>query len=167
MKRLGFAVISAVSLTSVFVSAQTITGKDAFADYSQQKPGVTRKITAADLPEPDPSESVDNGAKVIARAESVLPIAPDGFRVTVYAGGNGGPTPAPDGHYSERLGNAPVMGTFQQPRLVRTAPNGDIILSDGFGGKLGGTVFVLRGIGEDGKAQILSRYATGLQGRSG
>ena len=138
--------------------AQTITGKAAFADYSQQKPGVSRRITAGDLPEPQPSEAVDNGAKVIARPDDVLPQAPRGFQVTLYAGGDGGPTPAPDGHFSERLGDAPPKGTFQQPRLVRTAPNGDVFLSDSFAG----SIFVLRGLRADGHAAITSKYATGL-----
>jgi hypothetical protein len=35
-----------------------ITGKQAFADYTQQKPGTFRKITLADLPEPHASKSV-------------------------------------------------------------------------------------------------------------
>jgi hypothetical protein len=30
----------------------TITGKSAFADFTQEKPGVFRKITLADLPPP-------------------------------------------------------------------------------------------------------------------
>jgi hypothetical protein len=133
-----------VSFTSL--SAQTITGKAAFADYLQQKPGVSRKITVADLPEPNPSEAVDNGAKVIARPEGMMPIAPAGFKVTIYAGGDGGPTPAPDGHFSERLGVFTPKGTFHQPRIIRTAPNGDIFLSDSFVGK----VYVLRGLRPDG-----------------
>ncbi len=149
---------TACLLASTGLAAQTITGPDAFADYSQQKPGVSRRITPADLPAPNPSEAVDNGAKVVARPEGTLPLAPAGFKVTLYAGGDGGPTPAPDGHFSERLGDAPPKGTFQQPRLVRTAPNGDIFLSDSFAG----SIFVLRGIGPDGHAQIVSKYATGL-----
>jgi glucose/arabinose dehydrogenase len=150
----------AVSITPCAVSGQqVVTGQAAFADYSQQQPGIYRKITVADLPEPKPGESVDNGAKVVARPEGVLPIAPVGFKVSLYAGGDGGPTPAPDGHFSERLGNAPPKGTFQQPRIIRTAPNGDIFLSDSFVG----TIFVLRGIGPDGKAQVVSKYATGLK----
>jgi hypothetical protein len=46
---------------------QTITGHAAFADYTQQKPGVRRKITVADLPEPKPGESVDNGPTMIEK----------------------------------------------------------------------------------------------------
>jgi glucose/arabinose dehydrogenase len=158
MKMLAFAVATVALLPLHQASAQTITGKDAFADYTQQRPGVSRKITVADLPEPNPSEAVDNGAHVVARPEGALPIAPPGFKVTLYAGGDGGPTPAPDGHFSERLGHATATGTFQQPRVVRTAPNGDVFLTDSFVGK----VFVMRGVGADGKAKVISTYATGL-----
>jgi glucose/arabinose dehydrogenase len=153
------AVALPVILWAFSGSAQeVVTGPAAFADWSQQHPGVYRKITMSDLPVPKPEESVDNGARVIARPDGVLPIAPQGFKVSLYAGGDGGPTPAPDGHFSERLGNAPPKGTFQQPRIMRTAPNGDVFLSDSFAG----SVFVLRGIGADGKAKTVSKYATGL-----
>ena len=33
-------------------SSKTITGQAAFTDYTQQRPGVRRKITVADLPKP-------------------------------------------------------------------------------------------------------------------
>ena len=155
---LSFPAIALLSCAPACLSAQTITGPAAFADISQQKPGISRRITAADLPAPNPSEAVDNGARVIARPDGALPLAPPGFKVTLYAGGDGGPTPAPDGHFSERLGDAPPKGTFQQPRLIRTAPNGDVFLSDSFAG----SVFVLRGLGPDGHAQTVSKYATGL-----
>ena len=52
----GGALLSAGSLSA----QQVITGSAAFADWSQQKPGVLRKITAADLPAPFATESTDN-----------------------------------------------------------------------------------------------------------
>ena len=42
--------------------------------------------------------------------------------------------------------------------MLRTAPNGDIFLSDSHGDK----IFVMRGVGRDGKAQQISTFATGL-----
>jgi len=61
----------AVLITPCAVSGQrVVTGQAVFADYSQQQPGIYRKITVADLPEPKPGESVDNGAKVVARPEA-------------------------------------------------------------------------------------------------
>ena len=78
MRLLGFRrfeTIAALALTALSAVAldaqQTITGQAAFADYTQQQPGVRRKITVADLPEPKPSESVDNGPDVVKRPEGV------------------------------------------------------------------------------------------------
>src|SRR5437868_14673461 len=87
-----FYVFAPLALTTLLPSAlhaqQTITGQAAFADYTQQKPGVRRKITVADLPEPKPSESVDNGPTLIQRPGNAWPIAPSGFTVQLYAGGD-------------------------------------------------------------------------------
>src|SRR6202040_1815637 len=111
---------------SVFAqSGAVITGPSAFADYTQEHPGVRRKITLADLPEPKPDESVDNGPSVVPRPEGAWPIAPAGFKVEVYGQG------------------------FTEPRLIRTAPNGDIFLADSHGDK----IMVLRGVGADGKVE--------------
>src|SRR5262252_5436844 len=66
---------------------ETITGKAAFADYSQQKPGVFRKITLADLPEPFASQSVVNFPKEIPRPADAWPQTPPGFKVELYASG--------------------------------------------------------------------------------
>src|SRR6201995_3756869 len=68
-------------------SAPVVTGKAAFADYTQEKPGVRRKITVADLPEPYATKGVDNGAPMVPRPQGALPQAPAGFKVTLYAGG--------------------------------------------------------------------------------
>jgi len=112
--------------------SKTITGQAAFTDYSQEHPGVRRKITVADLPQPREAESVDNGPTVIPRPDGAWPVAPPGFRVQLYAQG------------------------FKEPRLMRTAPNGDIFLADSHGDK----IMVLRGVGPDGKAQKISTFAT-------
>lgn len=110
----------------------TITGQAAFTDYSQEKPGVRRKVTVADLPEPKQDESVDNGPSVVERPEGAWPQAPAGFKVEMYAQG------------------------FREPRLIRTAPNGDLFLADSHGDK----IYVMRGVGSDGKVQQKEVYAT-------
>ena len=51
--------------------SKTITGQAAFTDYTQEHPGVRRKITVADLPEPREAESVDNGPTVVPRPEEI------------------------------------------------------------------------------------------------
>lgn len=112
----------------------TLTGQAAFTDYTKEHPGVRRKITVADLPEPKEEESVDNGPSLVPRPEGAMPIAPAGFKVTLYAEG------------------------FTEPRLIRTAPNGDLFLAD----SKAGAVRVLRGVGAEGKASTSEIFATGL-----
>ena len=114
--------------------SKTITGQSAFTDHTQEHPGVRRKITVADLPEPREAESVDNGPTVVPRPDGAWPQAPAGFKVELYAQG------------------------FKEPRLIRTAPNGDLFLADSHGDK----IMVLRGVGPDGKAQKISTFASGL-----
>ncbi len=114
--------------------SQPLTGQAAFTDYSKERPGVRRKVTVADLPDPKPEESVDNGPPVSPRPEGAMPIAPAGFKVTLYAQG------------------------FTEPRLIRTAPNGDLFLAD----SKAGAIRVLRGVNADGTAATSETFATGL-----
>jgi glucose/arabinose dehydrogenase len=111
-----------------------LTGKAAFTDYRTQKPGVLRKITKEDLPAPYATPSVDHGADAISRPRDAWPQCPPGFRVDLYASGLAG------------------------PRLIRTAPNGDVFVAESRSGR----IRVLRGTGPDGKAQQNSVFATGL-----
>ncbi len=150
------AIFAAATLLPVAVPAQeTITGQAAFADWNQQQPGTRRRITVLDLPEPRPEEAVINAPQVIRRPADAWPIAPTGFKVTLYAGGDSAPM--------QRADNEEVMtlsgGTFTMPRLIRTAPNGDLFLADSGAGIL----FVLRGVGSDGKASQIEKFATGLE----
>jgi glucose/arabinose dehydrogenase len=155
-----FETIAALALTALSAVAvdaqQTITGQAAFADYTQQQPGVRRKITVADLPEPKPSESVDNGPDVVKRPEGVWPIAPAGFKVQLYAGGDAA-TPMQRSENNKQT-HAPTSGTFVMPRIIRTAPNGDLFVAD----SQAGSILVLRGVTAAGKAATISTYATGL-----
>src|SRR5271170_2883355 len=138
-------ILTAVMLLPATIPAQqTITAQPAFADWDQQQPGVFRKITLADLPEPKPDQAVNNTPHVIPRPAGAWPIAPDGFKVTLYAGGDSVPMQRADN--KEKM--ATVAGTFLMPRLIRTAPNGDLFLADSGAG----TIFILRGVGPDGKA---------------
>ncbi len=141
LKTLSLAVLTAGLVTMLSSAprlaaqtAPTLTGQAAFTDYSQEHPGVRRKITVADLPEPNPDESVDNGAPMIPRPEGAWPVAPPGFKVELYAEG------------------------FTEPRLIRTAPNGDLFLADSKAGQ----IKVLRGVTADGKAATTDIFASGL-----
>jgi glucose/arabinose dehydrogenase len=112
-----------------------LTGQAAFTDAAHEYPGVRRLLTAADLPAPSPQESVDNGPTLVPRPANAWPMAPEGFKVELYATG------------------------LDNPRLLRTAPNGDLFLAESATGK----IKVLRGIGKDGKASQVSVFAEGLQ----
>lgn len=114
--------------------AKTLTGQAAFTDFSQEHPGVRRHVTVADLPEPKPEESFDGHESVVAQPAGAWPVAPTGFKVERYAQG------------------------FQQPRLIRAAPNGDLFLADSAAGK----ILVLRGVGTDGKVVTSETFASGL-----
>ncbi len=111
-----------------------MTGSSAYADWSQQKPGVYRKITVADLPQPHATQSVDNGPDVVARPAGAMPQAPAGFKVEIYADG------------------------LNYPREIRTAPNGDLFLAESRSSE----IKVFRGIGKDGKAVQTAVFADDL-----
>ena len=136
-------------------TAQPITGQAAFASYADQKPGTMRKLTVGDLPAPNPSEAVDNGPQLVPRPQNAWPVAPAGFKVTLYAGGDN--SQSQSSNQKQVVGPA-TEGTFREPRLIRTAPNGDLFLAD----SAAGTVYVLRGLRADGRAQTMSKFATGL-----
>ena len=151
-----------VTLPALFVLALTaaaqqplLTGQSAFTDYAQQQPGVRHKITLADLPAPNPAEAVDNGPTVVPKPADAWPTAPAGFKVILYAGGDSTPMQRSE---NKRETHAATQGTFVMPRLIRFAPNGDLFLAD----SQAGTLFVIRGVGADGKAQTIEKFATGL-----
>lgn len=126
------------TLFLVFADAgnhQTITGKAAFADYTQEKPGTLRKITLADLPQPFASQSVDNQPEEVARPSNAWPQTLPGFKVELYASG------------------------LNYNRLIRTAPNGDLFLAES---RLG-EIKVFRGVGKDGKAEQTEVFASELK----
>jgi glucose/arabinose dehydrogenase len=146
----------AAVLAQPLAAQQVITGPAAYADWSQQKPGVMRKITAADLPAPFATESVDNGPTVVARPKDAWPVAPAGFKVELYAGGDAA-TPMQRAD-DTRATYAPQSGTFVMPRIIRMAPNGDLFVAD----SQAGSIFVLRGVTAEGHVQTVSQFATGL-----
>lgn len=109
-------------------------GRPVFADYRDERPGALHKITVADLPAPFATPSVDNPPKVVPRPEGALPQALPGYVVTQYADG------------------------LENPRLIRTAPNGDLFVAESRPGR----VKVVRGPGADGRARTIEIFASGL-----
>src|SRR5947209_4501910 len=103
-------------LLLVFACAYAF-GDSIFTDYRGQQSGAKHRIGVQDLPQPYATRSVDNGPRLVARPRTAWPQAPAGFKVTRYASG------------------------LDRPRLIRTAPNGDLFVAESEGGR----IKVLRG----------------------
>jgi glucose/arabinose dehydrogenase len=140
MSRIGWTWIGLTSAALAALASDSdvknvITGSAAFVSFKDEKPGTYRKITVADLPEPYATKGVSNGPKVAPMPAGAWPQAPQGFKVERYA------------------------ELRDEPREIKTAPNGDLFVSDSDAGK----VEVFRGITKDGKPEQRSVFATGLK----
>ena len=109
----------------------TLTGKDALGDWTTDSPGVRRKLTLAELPKPGETESARNPARMVKRPEGAWPKAPEGFKVTEFATG------------------------LNNPRVIMTAPNGDIFLAESTAGR----VKIFRDENSDGKPELTEVFA--------
>lgn len=105
-----------------------------FTDFHGEAPGKIHHITTADLPKPFATEGVSNNAEMVPRPADAWPKTLPGFRVGLFA---------------ENLKN---------PRLVTTAPNGDLFVAESEPGE----ILVFHGITAEGKAQSQQTFATGL-----
>ena len=108
--------------------------KAPFTDFRYESPGTTRKITVADLPAPFATPSAGNAPQVVERPADAWPKAPAGFKVEQFATG------------------------LHNPRLLRTAPNGDVFVAETRAGQLS----VFRGITADGHPKETQVYVKGL-----
>jgi glucose/arabinose dehydrogenase len=108
--------------------------KAPFTDYRFEKPGNVRKITLKDLPPPFATPSAGNGPKLVARPDGAWPQVPAGFQVEQYAAG------------------------LDEPRLIRTAPNGDFFVAE----SRVGDIRVFRGLTGTGKPEQMQVFAGGL-----
>jgi len=128
--RSSIAVIIAFSVTGIAIltgvpfmpplqaepNTSMLNGTAAFGDWRTDRPGMRRLIKPQDLPAPDMAESARNVVRIVHRTNEQKPIVPNGFEVNLFASGLAG------------------------PRIVRTAPNGDIFVAE----SLAGRVSVLR-----------------------
>jgi glucose/arabinose dehydrogenase len=105
-----------------------------FTDYRYEKPGVFHKILPKDLPKPFVVPSAQNGPDIVPRPANAWPKVPAGFEVQLYATG------------------------LDNPRLIRTAPNGDVFLAERSSGK----IKVFRGMTSEGKPKQVEVFASGL-----
>ena len=101
----------------------------AFGDWRTDAPGVTHRITLADLPPPYATGSAGNSPDVVSRPAGAMPQVPPGFRVELVAQG------------------------LQNPRILRTAPDGTVFVVETGPGRL----LALRGPGQP------SLFAGGLR----
>lgn len=105
-----------------------------FTNFRFEEPGRVRKITVQDLPAPYATKSASHGPQVVSRPANAWPKTLAGFKVEQYATG------------------------LENPRLLRTAPNGDVFLAETESGR----IKVFRGMTADGKPQQMEVFATGL-----
>jgi glucose/arabinose dehydrogenase len=106
----------------------------AFVDYRSQWPGRTHQIDLRDLPAPYATPSADEPPHHVRRPPSAWPQAPAGFSVAIYASG------------------------LEDPRLIRTAPNGDVFVAE----SSAGTIRLLRGFDARARAARVELFASGL-----
>lgn len=116
------------------IAGERLPDQTAFGDYRSQQPGTVHKITAQNLPQPFATKAARNQAKLIPRPADAWPKAPQGFKVELYATG------------------------LEQPRVIRTAPNGDLFVAESSAGR----IHVFRGIGKDAKPERQQVFATGF-----
>ena len=130
-----------VTLTAVALFAQTGSGanegKAAFGDWRADRPGTRRLIRPQDLPAPNPAASTSNPVRTVRRTDEQKPIVPNGFEVNLFASG------------------------LVAPRLIRTAPNGDLFVAESAAGRI---VVLRAGGGEKARS---STFAFGLSGPFG
>ena len=86
--------------------AETLTGSKAFGGWADDAPGVRRHFELGDMPAPTPGKASSNRAGVEPRSEGMAPKVPAGFKIELVASGIAG------------------------PRVIRTAPNGDIFVAE-------------------------------------
>ena len=107
-------------------------GKAAFGDWKQDKPGLRRLLTLADLP--PVGKDVKNFSQTAPMPEGASPKIPPGFTIEMVASG------------------------LKTPRVIRTAPNGDLFVAE----KESNSVRVLRVPSGAAQPEINEVFASGL-----
>jgi glucose/arabinose dehydrogenase len=97
-------------------------------------PGVRHKLTPADLPPANATDSVVNHPNLVPQPKGVMPQVPKGFRVEKFA------------------------ANLTNPRMIRTAPNGDLFVVESQANR----IRVLRDAEGDGTPEISEIFVEGL-----
>ncbi|MEO6876220.1 MAG: PQQ-dependent sugar dehydrogenase [Opitutaceae bacterium] len=103
-------------------------------DWSDDAPGVQRRITVQNLPMPYATASAAKMAKIIKRPDGAWPKVPEGFKVDLFA------------------------TDLKQPRVIVTAPNGDLFVAESAANR----VRVLRDADGDGRPEVNEVFVSGL-----
>jgi glucose/arabinose dehydrogenase len=128
------AIVSIVAASAALAADGVRTGLAAYGDWRSDAPGVQRLITPADLPQPYATPSAANPSSSVPRPSGVLPKAPPGFSVDLFASG------------------------LSIPRVIRAAPNGDMFVAESGSGR----VLVFRSEGPNTTPAQPHVFATGL-----
>jgi glucose/arabinose dehydrogenase len=105
----AIALVAAAFLATSLVQAAEpamLKGREAFGNWQGDAPGTLRLIRPEDLPQPGATPSSANVSRVVPRPDTAMPKVPDGFKIALFAEGLSG------------------------PRILRTAPNGDIFVAE-------------------------------------
>jgi glucose/arabinose dehydrogenase len=115
-------------------SDSLLSGQGVSGNWTADAPGVIHHVTTADLPKPYATTSVDSGPRLVSRpANAMLHVLP-GFKVEEFLTG------------------------LDNPRLIRTAPNGDIFVAESRPGR----VRVLRAADGADHPEINKIFVSGL-----
>jgi glucose/arabinose dehydrogenase len=115
-------------------AGSALTGKEAMTDWRNDAPGVRRRLTLKDLPSPKPSESANNEPKLVKRPAGASLKVPEGFTVEEFA------------------------SNLENPRVIVTAPNGDLFVSESKPGR----IRIMRDSDNDGKPELNEVFMDGL-----
>src|SRR5947208_16536406 len=124
MKRTGLAVISVSVLFFTFAAVLAQDGGSPFYDFRAEHPGAIHKITVSGLPGTGSKPGVASPDPV-PRPADAFPKTLPGFKVNLFATG------------------------LNNPREMRTAPNGDVFLAE----TDKGDIKVFRGVTNEGKPE--------------
>ena len=116
-------------------SQHVLKGQGALGDWRTDAPGVRRLITPSDMPKPYATASSNNDPQIVARPAGAWPQVPPGFKI-------------------EQVANQ-----LENPRLIVTAPNGDLFIAESSPGR----IRILRGVDGGSKPPALGIFATGLK----
>ena len=107
-----FATVILALLSAPALAQPVRQGATAYGDWHGDSPGVARHISVLDLPAPSATSSASRGPRVVSRPAGAMPAVPPGFTAQIWATG------------------------LDMPRVLRTAPNGDVFLAESGAGNI-------------------------------